>query len=144
MALTVLGMHPAVAATWLVWFATPGSFAAVSITCWFNPGICTDPPNLLFACFLVVTHGFGALATIALLFVPGPQLRMFEFWTLFAYGAAIAGWLRFGMGSYESYWAFVWAANLTTGVALGAALVRLAMWAWARADSARETDVTGG
>jgi heme exporter protein D len=117
----------------LVWLIAPGSFALVSVLCWFNPDICTDPPNVLFAIFLVTTHAGGGLATIALLLRPGPHRRMFEFWALFAYGAAIAGWFVFGMGSYESYWAFVWAANSTTCVAIVAGLVRLTMLARRRA-----------
>ena len=107
-------MHPAVLTTWAVWLITPGSFAAVSITCWFVPDLCTDPPNLLFACVLVMTHVLGGFATVVLSIAPGPHRRHLEFWSLFVYGVFIIGWFLIGMGSYAAYWAFVWGANATT------------------------------
>ena len=83
---------------WLVWFVGPASYALCYVVCWLRPDLCTDPPNLAMACFLVATHLPAGFLTAAL-FIAGPRSRWRrpEYWMLLLYWLGILVWLAPGL-----------------------------------------------
>lgn len=77
---------------WATWLVGPASYGAALVYCMTYPDRCNDPPNLMLACVMVLTHIVALLMTAFLVFVPG-QRRTPEFWGLVLYWAGIAGWI---------------------------------------------------
>ena len=78
---------------WAAWFAGPATYGAAFVYCWAYPEFCDDPPNLLLAFVLVLTHLAAGAMSCALLFLRGPHWRAIEFWLLLIYWIGIGGWV---------------------------------------------------
>ncbi len=80
---------------WIVWGIGPASYGASWVFCIAHPELCNDPPNLLLALMLVLTHLIAGFVTIWLVLLRGPYRNTVEFWMLMLYWAGIAGFISF-------------------------------------------------
>lgn len=78
---------------WAAWLVGPASYGAAFVYCWAYPEFCDDPPNLLLACVMVLTHLVAGAMSVALLLLRGAHWRAVEFWLLLVYWVGIGGWV---------------------------------------------------
>jgi hypothetical protein len=77
---------------WATWCVGPASYGAAFVYCWALPELCDDPPNVLLACVLMITH-LAAGGMTLLLACHRSQWRAAEFWLLIVYWFGIGGWV---------------------------------------------------
>jgi hypothetical protein len=78
---------------WAAWLVGPATYGAAFVYCWAYPEFCDDPPNVLLAFVLVLTHLAAGAMSVALLFLRGAHWRAIEFWLLLVYWIGIGGWV---------------------------------------------------
>ncbi len=115
----------------LVALVGPLTLGASYIFCRFvNPGLCTDPPNILIGCCLIFTHILSGIGTLAYLLMGRSAFRRLECYTLLGYWGSLAG--LFGMdfflknGPWEVFvWSILFFAAATPVLAALRMLCRL-------------------
>ena len=78
---------------WATWLIGPANYAMALAYCLTWPEMCDDPPNMLLAFQMVITHLIAGGMTIALVVDAGPHRFTAEFWLLTLYWGGIAGWV---------------------------------------------------